>query len=260
MLKYIISLSFIFVSLIGWSQSKPIDLQPKDTVQKTDRYGLRVGIDLSKIIMSTLDDNYTGIELVGDFRIKPNLYIAAELGNEKKTNQEDLYNFTTSGSYIKLGVDFNSYENWFGMNNLIHLGGRYAFSSFNQTINNYQIFNSNRYFSEDDFVLGSDNIGEYSSLNASWIEAVLGLKVELFSNIYLGASVRLGLLVSNKEPDNFQNLWIPGFNKVTDNSRFGSSFNYSITYFIPLYKKKKQARKKYVDESGSLPPPPPPKN
>lgn len=265
MLKYFISLSFIFVSLLGWSQSKPIDLQPKDTVQKTDRYGLRVGVDLSKILMSTLDDDYTGIELVGDFRLKPNLYLAAELGNEKKTKQEDLYNFTTSGSYIKLGVDFNSYENWFGMNNLIHLGGRYAFSSFSQTINDYQIFSTSRYFNENSFALGSENIGEYSSLNASWLEAVLGLKVELFSNIYLGASVRLGLLITDKAPDKdasngFQNLWIPGFNKVTDNSRFGSSYNYSITYFIPLYKKKKQARKKYVDESGSQPPPPPPRN
>tara|TARA_R110002051_G_scaffold185003_1_gene254253 strand:- start:4377 stop:5126 length:750 start_codon:yes stop_codon:yes gene_type:complete len=243
MLKYIISLYFIFLVSLGWSQSKSVNLQPKDTIKKTERYGLRVGIDLSKILQSTLDENYTGLELVGDYRLKPNLYLATELGNEKTTKQEDLYNFTASGSYLKLGVDYNTYENWFGMSNLIYIGGRYAFSSFSQTLNNYQVFSTYRYFEEGEFANGSDIPVEYSSLSASWLEAILGAKVQLFSNIYLGASVRLGLLITNKEPDNFRNLWIPGFNKVTDNSKFGSSYNYTITYFIPLYKKKKEPKK-----------------
>mgnify|MGYP003655191108 CR=1 FL=1 len=259
MLKYIISTLFILLVSLGFSQSKPIDLQPKDTVTKTEKYGVRVGIDLSKILKSTLDKNYTGLELVGDYRLKSNLYLAAELGNEKSTQQEDLYNFTASGSYLKLGVDYNTYENWFGMRNLIHIGGRYAYSSFSQTLNNYQLFSTDRYFEDSDFAAGSNVPVEYKSLNASWLEAVLGTKVELFHNVYLGASVRLGLLITNKDPENFRNLWIPGFNKVTDNSKFGSSYNYSITYFIPLYKKKKEIRKKYVDQ-GPQQPPPPPKN
>lgn len=233
---------FLMVSFV-WSQSKPIDLQPKDTLQKTQKYGLRVGVDLSKILLSTLDENYTGLELVGDYRLKQNLYIAAELGNEKLTKQEDLYNFTTSGSYLKLGVDYNVYENWFGMNNLIHVGGRYAFSTFGNTLNNYQIFSTNRYFENEQFAFGSDIAEEFNGLNASWIEAVIGTKVELFSNLYLGASVRLGILITNKEDNRFPNLWIPGFNKVTDNSRFGASYNYTISYFIPLYKKTKETKK-----------------
>tara|TARA_R110000868_G_scaffold403147_1_gene680060 strand:- start:5781 stop:6566 length:786 start_codon:yes stop_codon:yes gene_type:complete len=261
MSKYTISLYLLFVVFIGWSQRTPIDLQPKDTVQKTDRYGIRVGVDLSKIILTALDSAYTGFEIVGDYRLTPNLYLAAELGNEKKTKQEDLYNFTTSGSYLKLGVDYNTYENWFGMSNLIHIGGRYAVSSFSQTLNNYQIFSTERYFEDVAFANGSDIPEEFSSLNASWLEAVLGTKVELFSNIYLGASVRIGLLITNKEDDRFPNLWIPGFNKVTDNSKFGTSYNYSLSYLIPLYKKKKIVRKKFVDEGAQQNQnPPPPKN
>ena len=256
MLKYIISPIFVLLVSLGFSQSKPIDLQPKDTVTKTEKYGVRVGIDLSKIVKSTLVEGYTGLELVGDYRLQSNLYLAAELGNEKSIQQEDVYNFTASGSYLKLGVDYNSYENWFGMRNLIHVGGRYAFSSFSQTLNNYQFFSTNRYFESDNFAFGSDAPIEYKSLNASWLEAVIGTKVELFHNVYLGASVRLGLLITNKDPDNFRNLWIPGFNKVTDNSKFGSSYNYSITYFIPLYKKKKEVRKKYVDQGPQQAPPP----
>ncbi|MDO6604890.1 DUF6048 family protein [Arenibacter palladensis] len=256
MLKYFISSFIFFTFLLGFSQSKPIDLQPKDTVVHTDPYGLRVGIDLSRPLISFLNDDYQGLEIVGDYRVTNKLYVAAELGNEKNTKQEDLYNFTTSGSYLKLGVDYNTYGNWYGMNNSIHFGGRYAYSTFSQTLNNYQIFDTDRYWTDpdyqinpdpdavNDFPWGSDVAQEFSGLNASWLEAVLGVKAELFANIFLGASVRIGFLVSNKEPDNFSNLWIPGFNKVTDGSKFGVGYNYSITYFLPLYKKAKKITEK----------------
>ena len=243
MLKYIISICFIFCFLTGQSQSKPVNLQPKDTVVYKQPYGLRAGIDLSRPIISFFNDDYTGLEIVGDYRLTQKLYLAAEVGNEKKTKQEDLYNFTTSGSYIKLGVDLNTYENWYGMNNSIYLGGRYAFSSFSQTLNNYQIFESNRYWNPDEFVPGSSEAEEFSGLSASWLEVVFGIKAELFANIYLGASVRLGYLISDKASDRFPNLWIPGFNKITDGSSFGVGYNYSITYFVPLYKKAKKPKK-----------------
>jgi hypothetical protein len=43
------------------------------------------------------------------------LYIAAEIGTEEKITDEDFFNFKSSGSYIKAGIDINSYENWYGM-------------------------------------------------------------------------------------------------------------------------------------------------
>ncbi len=59
----------------------------------------------------------------------------------------------------------------------------------------------------------------------------------MFTNLYLGGSIRIGFLVNNKEVEEFPNLFIPGFNKVTDESKFGVGYNYSLTYLIPLYKK-----------------------
>lgn len=258
MLRYFISACFILCFLTGRSQGKPIDLQPKDTLVYKEPYGLRAGIDLSRPALSFLNDDYTGFEIVGDYRLTQKLYLAAELGNEKKTQQEELgnldsgnlgelYNYTTSGSYIKLGIDHNTYENWYGMNNAIHIGGRYAYSTFSQTLNNYQIFDSNRYWNPEGFVQGATEPEEFSGLNASWLEFVLGLKVELFAHIYLGASVRLGYLITDKASDRFPNLWIPGFNKITDGSNFGVGYNYSLSYFIPLYKKAKKPKKKEVE-------------
>jgi hypothetical protein len=128
------------------------------------------------------------------------------------------------------------------MNNAIFIGGRYAFSTFSQTINDSFIYDSNRYWNPDQFANGTLSNVEYGGLSASWLEFLVGLKAELFANIYLGASVRIGFLVSNTEEDNFPNLWIPGFNKITDNSRFGVGYNYSISYLVPLYRKAKKIK------------------
>ncbi len=243
MLRYTISFIFLLGVVCAYSQNKPIDTQPKDTAVYKQSYGIRVGLDLSRIILSSLDDNYTGLELVGDYRLTEDIYIAAELGNENKTKQEDLYNFTTSGSYLKVGVDRNTYANWYGEQNLIFYGGRLGFSTFSNTLNNYQLFDTNRYWNPEGFATGSETEEEFSGRTASWIEAVLGTKVELFSNIYLGASIRLGFLFTDAQDGRFPILYVPGFNKVTWDSKFGVGYNYSISYFLPLYKKNKKVKK-----------------
>ena len=219
-----------------------------DRIVYTQPYGLRVGVDLSRLIRSFLNEDYTGLELTGDYRLSQNLYLAAELGNEERTQREELgnennpnrtilYEYTTSGSYLKAGVDFNTYENWYGMNNTIFIGGRLGLSSHSQTLTSYRLFESNRYWNPGELPAGSAQLGEYKGLSASWVEFLFGIKAELFANLYLGASVRLGLLLGNKESGSLPNLWVPGFNKITEGSRFGAGYNYSITYLIPLYRK-----------------------
>jgi hypothetical protein len=49
-------------------------------------------------------------------------FLAAELGNENKTTDDDRLNFTTKGSYLKVGFDYNAYENWLDMENIISIG------------------------------------------------------------------------------------------------------------------------------------------
>lgn len=78
---------------MAFGQSKPIDLNPKDTILYKQSFGIRLGIDLSRPITSFLDDNYTGLELIADYRINQNLYIAAELGNEKKNRAGRSFQF-----------------------------------------------------------------------------------------------------------------------------------------------------------------------
>ncbi|VAW11337.1 FIG00654820: hypothetical protein, partial [hydrothermal vent metagenome] len=82
MLRYFISTFFVLNVFITKAQDKPIDLQAKDTVVYKQAYGLRFGIDLSRPLISVFEEEFTGFEIVGDYRLTQKYYIAAELGNE----------------------------------------------------------------------------------------------------------------------------------------------------------------------------------
>ena len=207
---------------------------------KTNRYGLRVGVDLYKLTRGLYDSNYKGIELVGDYRLTKKYYLAAEIGNENKTTDDDRLNSTAKGTYIKAGFDYNAYENWLDMENIISVGMRYGASTFSQELNSYKIYNANPYWDEVPSITSGE---KYNGLSASWIEVVTGVKAKVFNNVFIGFSLQLKMLITNKQPDNFENLYIPGFNR-TYNGDFGVGFNYTVSYFIPIYKKKAVAEKK----------------
>jgi len=237
--KFTFSIALVLLSFSGNAQETKT--ATKDSVApKTERYGLRVGVDLFKLTRSFYEKDYRGIELVGDYRLTRKHYLAVELGNENKTVDDDQVNFTTKGSYLKVGFDYNSYQNWLDMENIISVGLRYGVSSFSQRLNSYEIYNPNQYFGENPVVVAGD---EYSGLSAQWIEVVAGMKAEVFNNVFVGFSFRLNRLVNQKQPNNFDNLYIPGFNR-TYNGDFGVGFNYTVSYFIPIYKATVKAKAK----------------
>ncbi len=230
-LKYFIKAVFLLCFSISFSQG--IGSQKKDTIYK-NKYGLRVGIDLYNPIYTLIDDDRKGLELVGDYRISKKLFVAAELGYLENITDEDFINFTTNGQYIKAGVDYNAYENWLNMENMIYVGIRYGYSSFSQTLNTFTINNDHFFHSLETI----ENGQKFDNLNAHWAEFVLGIKAEIFNNLYLGFSFSGKKMISTKQPENFKNLFVPGFNRVfLNNSGFG--INYTLSYLIPLYKKAK---------------------
>lgn len=231
MLKYIFSLSLLMSLFLV--QAQEVENQKKDSIPpKVNRYGLRVGVDLFKLTRSFYDNDYKGIEFVGDYRLTKKHYLAAEIGNENKTTDDARLNFTTKGSYIKVGFDYNGYKNWLNMENIISIGLRYGVSTFSQQLNTYKIYNANPYFGEVPEIISGE---KFNGLSASWIEVVAGIKAKVINNVYLGFSLRLNRLISNNKPASFDNLYIPGFNRTYDGD-FGVGFNYTVSYFIPIYK------------------------
>ena len=228
--RFLFSLVLMLSFFLMEAQVKKTDSIPV----KTNRYGIRVGVDLSKIARSFYEDDYKGLEVVGDYRLTKRYYIAGELGNENKTVNDDQLNFTTKGTYFKAGVDYNLYENWLDMENMVYIGARYGVSSFSQTLNSYTIYNRYPYFGPSQTIESGE---KFNGLSAQWIEVLVGVKAKVINNFYVGFSLQMNRLVSNKKPDGFDNLYIPGFNRTYDGS-FGAGFNYTVSYFVPIYKKK----------------------
>ena len=203
-----------------------------DTIYVKNKYGIRAGIDLSKQIRM-LTEEYSGLSLYGDIKIKERLFIVAELGNDKKTIETENINSKLSGSYIKTGFNYNLYNNLPGLNNEIYVGLRYSQSLFKNELIDYSIYNKDRFWNDQRIL----EYKEFDNLKSSWIEFVLGFNSEIKNNLFMGLSLRLYKMLKQDLPENFTNLFIPGFNKVTENNNFGTGITYSVIYQIPIIKK-----------------------
>jgi hypothetical protein len=236
-ITYFINLIFLLLFCVTVNaQNDSIAKTSKDSIKIKEKYGLRVGGDIGKLIRSFVDDDYTGFEISADFRLKKKLYIAGELGIEEKNTTTNYLNVTTSGSYLKAGIDYNMYQNWLDMDNMIYAGFRVGASTFSQNLNSYTIYTTNQYWSPQ---FTSTDLQEFNGLTAFWGEIILGMRAELFNNLFLGLNVQLKILASETEPSNFENVYIPGFNKTYDSSGIGVGYGYTLAYRIPLYKKDK---------------------
>ena len=233
-----------YISLLSFcysvsQENDNITINDSLNLKKEKSINLRVGFDLYRIILSRVSDDFDGFEIVGDLKVSENFFIALELGNLDITKQVEQVNFTTNGNYFKVGIDYNMFENLEGMNNHITLGARIGSSRHDQTLNSYTILDRTRYWTNSDLpITNGFATGERSDLNALWFEVVLNFKVQILKNIYTGISLRLNRLISDKIPSNFDNIYIPGFNKKTQDNVFGAGFNYTLTYNFSLLSKK----------------------
>lgn len=225
---FLLLISIAFHSSVVFGQEAQTD-----TVDTREKYGIRLGIDLAKPARIFIEDEYQGFELKGDYRLYEDIYLAAELGNEKNVIEEPNVTASSKGSYIKLGVNYNFYENWAGMQNQIFFGLRYGFATFSSELQEYSIYTTDPYFEPD---IRTES-REFNNLTAGWVELQLGIKVEVLNNVYLGTHVQLKRMVNETEPTNFDNLYIPGFNRTYDDSTWGVGYGYSISYLLPFYKK-----------------------
>lgn len=228
-LKYIISFFTAIIVFPLFSQ------QENDSTKTKSIYGLKIGMDLSKQIRMLTEPDYKGLVLMGDYRLMDKLFVAFELGTEDKLIENEVLNFKTKGSFIKIGANYNVYKNLEDLENEIYVGLRLGTSNFDHKLNSFKVYNTNQYWNQNEIV----NYEEFQNLNSTWFELIFGFKAEVINNTYMGISLRLKRLLDQNEPPNFSNLYIPGFNKVLENNNIGVGLTYSLQFRIPIYKKKK---------------------
>ena len=225
MLKYFTKILFVFIiPIFTFSQQSTV---ANDSIKYEQKYGLRVGFDLFKIYSD-------GFEINADYRLSNKLYIASEIGLSEKTIDENYLNFTYKGTYIKTGIDYNMHTNWLDMQNMIFSGIRVGYSMFDQTINNYTIYDTNsQTWGQSIINIPISN----TNLSSLWVELIIGIKAEILNNLFLGFNLEVKKMIDSVSKNNIQNLHIPGFNKTYEGSSFGVGFGYKISYLIPIIKK-----------------------
>ena len=210
----------------------------QDSISYQERYGLSLGIDLNKATRSIYDEDFQGVQLYGDYRLTDEVFLAAEIGADDVIYRNPVLVKNTTGSYLKLGANWNVYDNWIGMQNQIYVGGRLGVSSFSHELQEFEISTRDNFFGED--IRSVDR--EFNDLFATWVEMQLGIRVELVKNIFLGAHIQFKARTSETEVNNFDHLYIPGFFETSDSSSFGVGWGYTLSYLIPFRKElKKQA-------------------
>jgi hypothetical protein len=207
----------VLLPLVSLSQSDDVERQ----------VFFRTGIDLTRFVLPYTNDYApNGIELSFDTEIKYNFFPTVEIGYTKIDDDTDLHKYESSGSYIKVGLNYNilKYKQRLDRN-IFFVGARYSYSNFYNRADEINIENQWGVF-KDSF--------DYNNLSAHWLEGVIGIRSEIFKNFYMGYTIRIKTMLYHSDFENFTPYWIPGYNQATKSIAVGMS--YSIFYAIPIKK------------------------
>ncbi|MCK9207209.1 MAG: DUF6048 family protein [Salinivirgaceae bacterium] len=215
MWKYLISL----LCLVQLAQAQVTLEEPKRQVF------VRFGVDVSRLGLNVMSDyNHSGFEMSLDAEVKYRYFPTLEAGYNKLSHQTESINYQSDGNYFRLGLDYNilNYRQRFDRN-LFFVGARYGFTAFSQQTSD--VFLTNEWGTvELDFAP--------EDLSAHWVEAVIGLRGEIFKNFYMGYTIRVKQLLTHTEYGDIAPYWIPGFGKGSRVRTMGMS--YSLFYAIPI--------------------------
>jgi hypothetical protein len=238
-LKYIIN-SILLPVLIGILLNG-IALPLHGQFRSDDKYGFRIGFDLSRIPVHYLNPYRTDLEIQTDLRLDSNLYAAFDAGwNKTHLENKPVFDYNSNGYFIKAGVDYNLIKRQFPAEaNMLYAGFRYGIARMRRNIPEYQV---------NDPYWGNVN-GSFSAktLLPQWAELILGMKVEVLNNLFMGWGLHLRILTTQNIDKQVRPYMIPGFGKATKNAVF--DVNYSISYRIPLWRPKpKPVKEKEKDK------------
>ncbi len=236
MSKYIIR-SVLFLLTVG------LYFQANGQFKSDQYYGIRIGTDLSRIPVHFLNKYRTDITFHADARVDTDLYVAAEVGwNTTHLDNKPTFEYKGNGYFLKAGIDYNLLNPSFPFeSNMVYVGLRYGIARMEQEVPTYTI----------DYPYWGDVKGSfpYKTVIPQWGEAILGMKVEVFDNLFLSWAIHLRLLITRNFDNDLRPYLIPGFGKATSNTVFDA--NYNISYRIPLWKPKPKKPKKIAPPDQS---------
>ncbi len=223
MWKFFSSLSVcLFITLSAAAQQA-------DTVKTKRSFiptNLRVGTDLFSIARSSYDKTFTGWELNADLDLD-RYFLVVDYGYWARDLSGDTEQYTSSGTYFRVGADANFLKNDPDQNVFL-FGIRYARSVFTETL----------VIEREDPVWGVITANAANNnITGNWIEFVSGLRVKIYKMIWMGYTVRLKFGLNTNETGNLLPHDVPGYGPITNKGSYWG-FNYQVFVRIPVRKQR----------------------
>ena len=209
--------------------SQPLPVKIKDSIY-TVSGGLRIGLDISRFALLYFQPYRTDVTVQADMQLNKRLYAALETGFNRTSHSDTSYTYKGSGAYATIGGDYDFLKRKEKDDKTMVYGGiRYGFARNTYEVPTYIL--RNEYW-------GTNTESSYpkTTMTAHWVELVLGLRVEVLKNLFLGWGVREKIMLSNSASKEFPPIVIPGFGSGTKNSQF--DMTYTVSYYFPLYRVK----------------------
>lgn len=214
-LKYTFSLCLLLLAFPAFSQHAA---QP-DTGMKYHQ--IRLGIDIAKPIGNVFQQNHYSYEAALDYLIKKEVYATLEAGFGRSNIDYPDLKYTTSNTFVKIGVDKSMVPRLFSSDwDMLFVGLRYGMAFIQR---DEATFTTN-----DDFWGTTTGTIAGKSFTGHWAELTVGIRVELFKGFYAGYTGRAKFLINQKAFRELPPDFIAGYGKGEKNTNF--DFNFYLLY------------------------------
>lgn len=225
-LKYICCslVIFHFTFLFSYGQGDEM-YAPVEEKEPLELKGIKFGVNIGRFSDYLFKPERVSYETSFDFNLSHKYYGVFEAGYSEIELKKDNYLYRSDGYFMKVGMDYNMLKKQ--PTDYLGIGFRLGWTDFSQSASNI--------FIESNHWPASSTSIDPKSLNTYWLEISLGIKGEVFKNVYFGWSGLVKIRVAGENDLNVQPYDIPGFGSASKGINLGA--NYYIFYQIPFNRK-----------------------
>ena len=188
---------------------------------------VRVGLDLVPPAIFIVDQNFRNLEVSGELVMNRKFYLAVDLGIDRTIREGGNYRYKSSGSYFRLGIDYNLWhKNKSGVGSIFLLGFHTGLTSMQHSL---------EYALEGTYWESTQGNLDISGVTVGWFEIKAGLRAKLAPNFYVGPIARFKVRFFEGENKGLEIHDVPGYGL---NNSAKIRVGYQILYQIPLSKTK----------------------
>ena len=220
----LLALSSLLALPTRLSAQEVLILKEGEKEEKPFFQGIMVGVDVLGFLNQALGSDARTTEISVEANLQNRFLPIVEMGygGMEMTDDETDIHFKTSAPFFRVGMNYNVFYQKPEMPGYLTVGLRYGFSSFTYDVQSPDLVDPNWNHTHVPV-----NYTDVKS-NVGWLEAVVGMRANVFKDFYLGLNVRYRSRLSMTKNENSEPYYIPGYGR-------GKPDNFGITYSL-IYK------------------------